>query len=65
MRLFIKSIAEPISRRIGTMASGFLVAQGVAAETVAVIETGLIAAVLVGIDIALSNSNKRKLRGDR
>jgi hypothetical protein len=60
-KFVIGELAQPIMRRIGTAAGGYLVGVGVATEVANTIVLGLIAAMGVGIDL-INSSAERKIR---
>lgn len=53
-------LLDPIARRIGTGVSGYLIGAGVESDTVNVIATGLVAALGVIVDLALSHKARAR-----
>lgn len=58
-------IAKPIIRRLGSMASAYLLASGVAVEATSQIVAGLSALALVAVDLIQSSADRRKIKGDK
>lgn len=56
----IREVVQPLVRRLGSMAAGALVTYGANADQVAAIETAVIAAGLVAVDLLLSHWNRKK-----
>ena len=52
-KLFVSEVTKPIARRVGSIASGYLISVGVAQDVTTTIVTGLTAAILVGADLAV------------
>ena len=52
-KLFVSEVTKPIARRVGSIASGYLISVGVSQDVTTTIVTGLTAAILVGVDLAV------------
>lgn len=56
---FINEIAAPLVRRLGTMVGTFLVSKGVLTDDASVIVNGVMAALLVVVDLGNSAAERR------
>jgi hypothetical protein len=52
-KVFVSQITKPIARRVGSIASGFLLSVGVSSDVTTTIVTGLTAAILVAADLVV------------
>jgi hypothetical protein len=52
-KLFVANVTKPIARRIGSVASGWLLSVGVSQDVTTTIVTGLTAGILVGADLVV------------
>lgn len=59
VKSLVRELAAPLARRAGSLLAGYLIANGIAAETASTLETGLIAAVAVAVDLFLSHKNRQ------
>jgi hypothetical protein len=55
----LNSVVKPLIRRVGSTAAGALVVWGANAELASQVEVGLTALCLIGIDLWLSNLDKK------
>jgi hypothetical protein len=54
----LTELAAPLTRRLGTALGAYLVAQGIGSDPAEQIVTGVLAAIAVGIDLAMSYLNR-------
>lgn len=57
--LLIRNFAKPLMERLGTMAAAYLIARGLDSDMVAQLVNGVVAALLVGIDLAVAAMNRK------
>lgn len=56
----IKEITAAVARRVGSLVAGYLVAQGMDAELIGQVVTGISAVATVSVDLILSHINEKK-----
>lgn len=56
--LLIVNFARPLLERLGTMSAAYLIAQGLNSDLVAQLVNAVFAAVLIGIDLVISATNR-------
>ncbi|MGF7009266.1 hypothetical protein [Aminobacter sp. BE322] len=61
--MLLRNFAKPLLERLGTMAAAYLIARGLDSDLVAQLINGLMAALLVGIDLLWARSNRNSLIG--
>lgn len=60
-KTLIINFVRPILERLGTMAAAYLIARGLDTDLVAQLVNGVVAAVLVGLDLVTARYNRRSL----
>ena len=56
--MLLRNFARPLLERLGTMAAAYLIARGLDSDAVAQLVNGVMAAVLVGLDLVLARFNR-------
>lgn len=59
----LEVLVRPLFERVGTMLAAYLIARGLDSDLVAQITNGLVAALLVGVDLAVAAVNRGKTGG--
>ncbi len=58
--MLVRNFARPLLERLGTMAAAYLIARGLDSDMVAQLVNGLMAAVLVGVDLIIARVSRDK-----
>ncbi|MFU0507254.1 hypothetical protein [Pseudaminobacter sp. NGMCC 1.201702] len=59
--MLIRNFARPLLERLGTMAAAYLIARGLDSDLVAQLVNGVMAAVLVGVDLLTARASRKSL----
>lgn len=61
-QMAIENVAAPVARRLGTTIAAFAAGIGESTDVVSAVEVTVVWAVLLGVDLLFSASNRAKLK---